>query len=138
MDELLRAVKAAWRGFQEQFRRELEVHGVHPGQQYILIALTREDNLPVGVLAERLEVEGPTVVRAVQRLEAAGIVERVPDPADRRRALVRLTARGRRLEPAVVGAMTAIEERAVHGLSERDRQKLLDLLGRVTANLRRE
>lgn len=60
-----------------------------------LITLLRlGDRIPQGVLAERVGVEGPTLVRVLDGLESDGLICRVPDDSDRRIKLVQLTADG--------------------------------------------
>jgi DNA-binding MarR family transcriptional regulator len=53
------------------------------------------DSLPLGQLAERLACVKSNVTQLVDRLEADGLVERAPDPSDRRSRLAVLTDRGR-------------------------------------------
>jgi DNA-binding MarR family transcriptional regulator len=53
------------------------------------------DSLPLGQLAERLACVKSNVTQLVDRLEADGLVERAPDPNDRRSRLAVLTDRGR-------------------------------------------
>jgi DNA-binding MarR family transcriptional regulator len=57
--------------------------------------------LRLGELANRLGVEAPAVTRQVQRLERAGLVERVADPEDRRAQRVRATRAGREATDAI-------------------------------------
>ncbi len=64
--------------------RRAREDGVTRAQWGILIWLEREPGLSQRELAERLEVEPITVARLIDRLEARGMVERRPDPADRR------------------------------------------------------
>ena len=51
----------------------------------------------LGELAEAEQVRPPSITRIVRNLEADGLVEREPDPADRRIVRVRATDRGRRI-----------------------------------------
>jgi DNA-binding MarR family transcriptional regulator len=53
--------------------------------------------LTLSELAAAEQVRPPTITRLVQELEREGLVQRLPDPADRRIARVRATPRGRRL-----------------------------------------
>jgi DNA-binding MarR family transcriptional regulator len=59
-------------------------HGMTRAQWGILIWLEREPGISQKELAELLEVEPITVARLIDRLEARGMVERRPDPRDRR------------------------------------------------------
>ena len=59
-------------------------HGMTRAQWGILIWLDRQPGISQKELAERLEVEPITVARPIDRLEARGMVERRPDPRDRR------------------------------------------------------
>src|SRR5258707_15120758 len=61
----------------------------------LLRQLAESGPMRPGDLAAQLAVEAPHVTRQAQRLEAAGYVERVADPGDRRALLVRLSASGR-------------------------------------------
>ncbi|MEO8714720.1 MAG: MarR family transcriptional regulator [Acetobacteraceae bacterium] len=59
-------------------------HGMTRAQWAILIRLERQPGLSQKELAELLEVEPITVARLIDRLETRGMVERRPDPRDRR------------------------------------------------------
>lgn len=133
---LLRAVAKAYKAINAELARRLEPHGVHPGQDYLLEHLWRKDGQPIGVLAERIGSEVPTLVRTVTRMEAAGLVRRDPDPADRRRVIVRLTRRGRRLESVVPAILAEVTELATVGMTESERADLVRLLGEVRESVR--
>jgi DNA-binding MarR family transcriptional regulator len=132
---LFRALAKAFKGVNAELGRRLEPHGVHPGQDYVLDELWREDGQPVGVLAGRIGIEVPTLVRTLTRMEAAGLLRREADPADGRRAIVRLTDRGRELEEVVPGILAEVTERATAGMSEAERRRLLTLLRDLRQNL---
>src|SRR5262245_18963515 len=66
-------------------------HGTTRAQWLILLRLEREPDLSQNELAAIAEVAPITVARLVDRLEAAGLVTRCPDPADRRVWRLRLT-----------------------------------------------
>jgi DNA-binding MarR family transcriptional regulator len=77
--------------------RTVRAHGLDVQQHQLLLALK---GLPpgaaptIGTLAERLHVRHHSAVGLVDRLADKGLVTRRPDPADRRRVLVRITRRG--------------------------------------------
>ncbi|KQM70630.1 MarR family winged helix-turn-helix transcriptional regulator [Sphingomonas sp. Leaf20] len=54
-----------------------------------------EDGVPIGAIAERLALEPSTITPLAKRMETAGLVTRVRNPADERQVRVRLTERGR-------------------------------------------
>jgi DNA-binding MarR family transcriptional regulator len=82
-------------------------------------------------IAARLEVVPRTVTPMVDGLEAAGLVGRRPDPADRRSVLVELTALGRRLLARLDEARRATAAQAFSALSPEERAVLAELLGRL-------
>ena len=64
--------------------KRARLHGMTRAQWGILIWLDRQPGISQKELAELLEVEPITVARLIDRLEARGMVERRPDPRDRR------------------------------------------------------
>ena len=90
----------------------------------------------VGEISEAIGVEGPTVVRALQRMASAGIVVRRKHPSDGRQIAIHLTPKGARLRRHVPRALGQVEERAFSGFSRAERAQLLSMLARVEANLR--
>lgn len=72
--------------------REAGWDDVTLAQSRLLMGIDAEGTRP-GVLAARAQIAKQTATHLVDSLERAGYVERVPDPADGRARLVRLTAR---------------------------------------------
>jgi MarR family transcriptional regulator for hemolysin len=64
--------------------KRARLHGMTRAQWAILIRVDRQPGLSQKELSELLEVEPITVARLIDRLEARGMVERRPDPRDRR------------------------------------------------------
>ena len=60
-----------------------------------LLAFSRTGELPIAKASDRLQVHVTSVTHAIRRLEAVGMVERVPHPTDGRTTLVRITDLGR-------------------------------------------
>jgi DNA-binding MarR family transcriptional regulator len=135
---LFRALAKAFKGVNAELGRRLEPHGVHPGQDYVLDELWQRDGQPVGVLAGRIGIEVPTLVRTLTRMEAAGLLRREADPQDGRRAIVRLTERGRQLEEVVPEILADVTEQATRGMSDGEREQLLRMLRELRENLRAE
>jgi DNA-binding MarR family transcriptional regulator len=67
----------------------------------------------------------------IDRLEKAGLVERLPDPNDRRGTLVVLTEKGRRVVDEALVSHLANEEHLLSGLPASDRRQLTSLLRKL-------
>ncbi|MGP4000693.1 MarR family winged helix-turn-helix transcriptional regulator [Streptomyces sp. 8N706] len=115
--------------------RGLAEMGLHPGQELLLAELWKDDGLSQSELTARLGVELPTVVKAVQRLEGAGLVSRTKDPQDRRVTRVALTERGRELRIAVEAVWAQTEEAMLRGLRPEDAEHLREVLEHLYRNL---
>lgn len=101
----------------------------------VLLRLAAEDGLTQAEIARRQRVEAPTMCRTVDRLVRDGLVERRPDPVDRRATRVHLTREGRRAAAAGAEVVEDIEARAFTGLDDAERRALAGLLGRVIDRL---
>jgi DNA-binding MarR family transcriptional regulator len=76
-------------------RRLRAEHGFSLSQGAVLGRLDREGAQSVSDLAHSERVRPQSMAQTVGELQADGLVERRPDPGDRRRALVELTENGR-------------------------------------------
>jgi DNA-binding MarR family transcriptional regulator len=135
MDEFLPVLTTVSRAVKAYLESRLLSHGVHAGQQFILLCLWREEGLTPGELAQRTGVETPTVTRAAQRMEAAGLVRRLPDPQDARLVRVYLTQRGQALQTLLPVVLRAATDEVLEGLSQEERAELVRLLSQVRKNL---
>ena len=79
------------------FDRRAVGMGVTRAQWKVLFRVEREPGLRQIELADRLDIEPITLSRIVDRVEEAGLVERVADPADRRAWRLHLTAKAQPL-----------------------------------------
>lgn len=109
--------------------------GLHTGQEMILFQLWREEGLTPSQFASTLCVEPPTVTKMLQRLEAAGFVERKQDSDDARVSRVYLTPAGRALEQPVCEVWTRLEAQTTQGISEVEQALLARLLRQMAENL---
>jgi DNA-binding MarR family transcriptional regulator len=82
-------------------------------------------------LAKAARLDKSTMVVAVDSLEREGLVERRPDPRDRRARIVAPTGAGRKLLARAEGMVLGVEDRALASLGAEDRQSLKDLLTRL-------
>ena len=133
---LVHVMAAASRALKGSMQVVLERHGVHAGQNFILERLWERDGQTPGEIAEAIGVEGPTVVRALQRMAAAGLVVRKKHPTDGRQIAIHLTPAGARLRARIPRELEQVERRAFAKFSSAERTELLELLERLSANLR--
>ena len=76
-------------------------------------------------------VSSGTMTNRIDKLEAAGLVERIPDPSDRRGTLIHLTEKGFTLIDAAVEAHVANGDRILSVLEPTEREMLADLLRKL-------
>ena len=93
--EALAAVRIAGRHLHLLQERWAEVHGLTEGRMAVLFRLFRCGPTPLGDLAEDLGTTPRNVTGLVDHLERDGLVERVPDPTDRRSVKATLTVAGK-------------------------------------------
>ena len=113
----------------------LAPHGLHAGQDLLLLAIWDAPGLRQAALAELLGVEPPTVTRMVQRLERGGMIERRPDPHDGRVMLVYPAPRSRLLESTIRRAWSTVDEVIVAALGDADSARLRRLAASAAAAL---
>jgi DNA-binding MarR family transcriptional regulator len=86
-------------------------------------------------LAKQLGVDRTVMVYLVDDLERAGLVERIPDPNDRRSRLIRATQAGRERLDATEAAISAAEAELLGALSEDDQARLRGMLREIAAHV---
>jgi DNA-binding MarR family transcriptional regulator len=89
----------------------------------MLLYYSRRGTLPLGLMGERLQVHRASVTNVIDRLEAQGLVRRVPHASDRRAVLAELTDEGRRVAEEATQRLNA----DVFGLGALDGRQLEDV-----------
>ena len=98
----------------------------------------REGGLRLTELAERARTSKQLMRYTVNRLEAAGYVERVADPTDGRAKIIRLTERGWEVRRVADEIITSLEEECVRQLGEHRMRQFEGLMKEVTSVLEEE
>ncbi len=75
----------------------------------VLLRFSRTGALPLKVIGSRLMVHPTSVTNAISRLAAAGLVDRLPNPQDRRGVLASITDAGREVAEAATKDLLAID-----------------------------
>jgi DNA-binding MarR family transcriptional regulator len=112
--------------------------GLKPEEFYVLGVLRRTGapyRLAPTALARTLLLTTASITHRVDRLQAAGLVARTPDPDDRRGVLVGLTPAGLDVADRTVEVLGAVERRTVEGLTAREGEQLARLLRKLLVAL---
>ena len=120
------------------FRARLEPSGIHPRAYAVLWAVSDVTDPSQRDLSRALGLPASRMVGLLDGLQDGGLIERVPDPGDRRTHRVRLTDHGRRTVDRLQAEATALDDAMIADLSEDDRERLRELLTRVSASLAEE
>ncbi len=129
---LLQALTRADHLFTARLEAALEADDLSIAKFGVLRVLGAEgEPLPLGQLAERLACVKSNITQLVDRLEADGLVRRVPDLEDRRSTRAEITEEGRRRYEVGLKAQSALERELVRGLSAEEQLQLTSVLEKL-------
>ena len=130
-------LRSCWHGFLDELFARLAAEGfddLRPAYSPVFQHLER-GGTRIGVLAERAQMTNQSMGYLVDALESRGYVERTPDPADRRAALVVITDRGREQIAAARRQIAAIEREWEERIGSERMASLRDGLEALAASL---
>ena len=130
-------VREVWRSFARCLQPRIAREGVSIGMWFVLRMLWDEDGMTQRELGERVGINGPTMVTALNSMERAGLVKRVHNQADRRKINVFLTKRGRKLKSTLWPMAAEVLALGLSGLTRSQVQSLNKMLAQVRLNLER-
>jgi MarR family transcriptional regulator, transcriptional regulator for hemolysin len=133
----LALIGRASRGFARLYEPKLRELGFSLGQVPVLVLLKGRKALSQIELARGVRVEQPTMAQLLSRMERDGNIVRTPDPQDGRSKLISLTADAEKRMPAARKILFSGEDVALAGFSEAEKDTLVALLDRLSANLDR-
>jgi DNA-binding MarR family transcriptional regulator len=93
----------------------------------MLLSFTRTGALPLGKIGERLQVHRTSVTNIIDKLEADGLVRRVPHTEDRRATLAEITDAGRKTASKATEVLNE-ECFGIASLAPRDLERLTSIL----------
>jgi DNA-binding MarR family transcriptional regulator len=112
--------------------------GLQPGEFDVLATLRRSGEpymLSPTQLYESAMISSGGMTNRIDRLENAGLIERRPDPNDRRGKLIALTLEGRRIVDETITRHVANEQKLLSVLTFAEQEDLNDLLRKLIAGL---
>ncbi|HCW95916.1 MAG TPA: MarR family transcriptional regulator [Pseudomonas sp.] len=124
------------RGWRAELDRRLADLGLSQARWLVLLHLARFDHLPTQrELAQSVAVEGPTLARLLDSLEAQGLVHRQASPEDRRAKRISLGEPALPLIRRIEAISTQVREELFAGIPEEDLRKCQQVHARILANL---
>jgi MarR family transcriptional regulator for hemolysin len=111
-------------------------YGQTRAQWAVLVKLERYEGLKQSDLAEHLDIQPITLTRLVDRLCTNGLIERRPDPTDRRAKRLYLTPAARPLIDRINGHAEELAEMMLAGVDPAASAVLFEQLGLIRENIR--
>jgi DNA-binding MarR family transcriptional regulator len=117
------------------FNRRVQKIGLTQAQWQALVYISRSPGIRQARLADLLEVHPISVARLLDRMEAAGWVERRPDPSDRRAVNLHLKDTVQPILEKMFEFGAEIRAQAFEGIPEEEREKMTEHLAAMRLNL---
>lgn len=126
-------VARRWRSLLDERLRAI---GQSAARMEAMSAIVNSPSLSAQVdIAKRLRIEGPTMTRMLDTLENDGLVERLPDPTDRRTKQLRLTPAGEAALKDIFAITDELRDRLLDGISADEIDELNGFLTMLTGRL---
>jgi DNA-binding MarR family transcriptional regulator len=136
--EAMAALRIAGRSLHLMHEKWAERHGLSEGRLGVLFRLLRCGSTPLGDLATDLDSTPRNITGLVDHLERDGLVERVPDPDDRRSVRANLTEAGRIRIESIWKEGLEHQHEIANGMSNEDLAQLRHLCLQLVENARKE
>ena len=125
------------RSYRRMVDRCLAEHHISDARALPVLHIARAgDGMRQRELAEIIGIEGPTLVRLLDQLCAAGLVERRPDPADGRAKALHITQAGRQVATVVEGVLQHLRDKVFAEVSDEDIDATLRTMTAMDSALR--
>ncbi|MDE1872604.1 MAG: MarR family transcriptional regulator [Thaumarchaeota archaeon] len=108
--------------------------GLTSSQWKIILALNSFDGLSQRELADRIYVDGSTLVPVIDKMEENGLLERKPDPKDRRHNRLYLTKKSESVVDSIVEIILQLRKTLYKGLSKDDLESMRPKLKKIIEN----
>lgn len=138
MDNFGKLNAAIYRNMQAILHFKLRHLGISSGQYSFFYLIGRHSGITQKELTERMHVEKSTTAKAIKILESKGFIQRSKDADDRRMERLSLTAKGAESIESLNRAFADNLVIAARDLNPGERDKLIDILGKVLQSLTEE
>ncbi len=128
---LFRVWMKATKAVAENIRTDIECHQINQENFMILELLYSKGPHPVQKISETFSIPSGSITYVVDKLEKKGLVERQPNPSDRRAMNVVLTEEGKSLFDDIFPKHVATISKNLSFISEEEKGQLIDLLKKI-------
>ena len=108
--------------------------GLTSSQWKIILALNSFDGLSQRELADKIYVDSSTLVPVIDKMEKNGLLERKPDPEDRRHNRLYLTKKSESVVDSIIETVLQLRKTLYKGLSKDDLELMRPILKRIVDN----
>ncbi len=135
-DHISRRIRRLNRQHQNLLQELLQDYELYPGQPPLMFSLEREPGRSQNELAKELSIQKATLTVMLNRMEKTGLVRRESDARDQRISRIFLTDKGKGLLVRLQRTLDVLEEQAMKGFREEEKQVMTELLARIEKNLK--
>ncbi|MBO9509155.1 MarR family transcriptional regulator [Thalassospira sp. A3_1] len=128
-------MKDVTRLMRRNFMRHAGDFGLTQAQMQAMAYVARKEGIRQVALAEMLEIQPITTARLIDKLVEEGLVERRPDPDDRRAVQLYVTAKATELLERIMVVAASAREEAMIGITPEMQEMLISVLGKMHENL---
>ncbi len=118
-----------------EYNRRVQVTGMTQAQWRAIMVLWRNPGISQARLADILEMQPISVARLLDRMQGASLVERQPDPTDRRAVRLFLSDKAEPLRQRLCAYGAETRKLVLEGISPKEQEQLMDILNRMRANM---
>jgi len=127
-----------WRDIARYMQGRARAAGYTHEQWRAMWYLASNEGITQASLADLLEIQPISLTRTLDRMAAAGLIERRPDPHDRRAQQLFLTPQAEPIIDMLRQELETLQQRATCGMSSEQQTEIVALLRQVRANFRKD
>lgn len=115
---------------------EKNIDAFNGAQGHILYTLWQKDHISLRELADKTSLAATTLTSMADRMEACGLIVRIPDPNDRRKTLLSLTDQAKNLQADYNAVSDQMTDIFYAGFSNEEIRQCECMLERILENLK--
>lgn len=124
-------VKVTWLAIARMFAPLANEHGITVTAGFVMLNISLETGTPATKIAPLLGMEPRSLTRLINKMEAEGLVERRPDPDDKRSVLIVLTEHGKKQKMIAKQHVESFNESVRKAVSKKDLAVFFDVLEKI-------